>query len=118
MKPLSTFSWNFSTVFRNFQLLQRGYNLSISNIPNNLKPYTVIGVEVSVDEPSTIDFRSDGNIVSNLCNQTNFKALKNATIEIEAEFTVKLKPKFDQTTQTLTVNLVESKIDNVKLDTG
>ncbi|MBC7091668.1 MAG: hypothetical protein H5T50_07160 [Nitrososphaeria archaeon] len=94
----------FFYCLQNFQVIKRDYNLSILNTPNNLRPYTVVGVEVSVDEPPTIDFRSDGNIVFNLRGQ--FKFLKDATIEIEAEFTAMLKPKFYQITQTLTVDLV------------
>jgi hypothetical protein len=99
-----------------FPTIKKDFNLPIPNLTNNLKPYAVVGVEVSVDEPPTIDFKSDGNVVFNLRGQAKFKVLKDVTFDIEAEFTAKLKPKFDQTTQTLTVKLVEAKIDDVELD--
>lgn len=99
-----------------FPSVKKEFNLPIPNIPNNLKPYTVVDVEVSVDESPTIDFMSDGNIVFNLRGEAKFKVLKDVTFEIEAEFTAKIKPKFDQATQTLTVKLVEAKIEDVELD--
>jgi len=99
-----------------FPVLTGTYTLPIDDVPETLEEFMDIGYEVSVAEPPTVDFTSDHKARMNVRGQAKFTVLGNISFELEVEFTVKLKPVFDQATCQLSLDGVEASIDDVELN--
>ena len=99
-----------------FPIFKDTYTLPIDDVPESLEEFMDIGYEVTVAEPPTVDFTSDHKARMNVRGQAKFTVLGNISFELEVEFTITLKPVFDQATCQLSLDGVEAEIDDVELN--
>ncbi|MCQ8891817.1 MAG: hypothetical protein NQU41_00360 [Candidatus Methanosuratincola sp.] len=99
-----------------FPVLKGTYTLPIPNVPESLKEFTVIGYEVSLPKPPTIEATADLHLRMNVRGQAKFTVLGGIKFEIEVEFTVGVAPSFDQATRRLKIDLLTASIDDVELN--
>ena len=99
-----------------FPVFTGTYTLPIEDVPESLQEFMDIGYEVSIAEAPSIDFTGDLKVVMNVRGQSKFTVLGGIDFELEVEFTVGLRPSFDQSSRRFSVDFVEASIDDVELN--
>lgn len=99
-----------------FPVFKGVYTLPIEDVPVTLEEFMDIGYEVSIAEPPSVDFTAAHKARMNVRGQSKFTVLGNISFELEVEFTITLKPEFNQATLQLTLDAVEAEIDDVELN--
>ncbi len=96
-----------------FPVLKGNCTLPILNVPDGLKEFTVIGQEVSLPMPPTIETKADLHLLMNLRGQSKFTVL--GGIEVEVEFMAWVSPSFNQEKRRLKIDLLSASIDDIEL---
>jgi hypothetical protein len=99
-----------------FPVLKGSYTLPIPNIPADLKEFTVIGYEVSLDKEPVIDITTDLHVTLNVRGEAKFTVLGGIDFELDVEFTIGALPSFNQATRRLHIDFVQATVDDVALN--